>query len=109
MTEAELGTIVRAIAPVVRECVAKSIADLRDRLIVMETKATLMDIKAPMVGHPGPPGDRGPEGAPGALGPAGHDGRDGSSLLTGIGPPSADARPGDAYLDVKTGDIYQCR
>lgn len=33
--------------------------------------------------------------------------KDGASFVTGHGPPTATGRPGDAYLDVKTGDVYQ--
>jgi hypothetical protein len=43
-----------------------------------------------------------------AMIPTPQDGKNGTSLVTGMGPPTVAGRPGDAYLDVKTGDVYQC-
>jgi hypothetical protein len=113
MTEAELATVIRAIAPVIRECVTKAIADLtpriavtearleefkvvgelRDRLLTMETKAAALDARPVAVaGPPGPPGAVGPEGPPG---PPGRDGRDGLPGIQGEkGLPGLDGKHG---------------
>lgn len=58
-------------------------------------------------GLTGPAGPEGPTGASGADGKTGPKGDAGSSWATGSGAPSSSARPGDLYLDIDTGDIYQ--
>jgi hypothetical protein len=113
VTEAELAVVIRAIAPVIRECVTKALGDitpklavfdakledlkalpdLRDRLVSLETKAM-----APVVGMPGPAGERGPEGPQGAPGPTGRDGLNGRDGLPGL-----PGEKGVAGLDGKDG------
>lgn len=42
-------------------------------------------------------------------GEPGKDGRDGASFSAGHGAPTFEGKQNDYYLDLKTGDIYQCR
>jgi hypothetical protein len=124
MTEAELGTIIRAMAPAIRECVTKALSevaprvgiletrleelkaipDLRDRLVMIETKAAVALPVTGMVGPPGPPGERGPQGEPG---PSGRDGRDGLPGVQGekgiSGLDGKDGAPGRDGLNGKDG------
>jgi hypothetical protein len=58
------------------------------------------------MGPTGPKGDPG-ESIKGDPGERGDDGKDGASFHTGIGPPSFEAKSGDAYMDVTTGMIYR--
>ncbi len=47
---------------------------------------------------------KGDQGDPGIAG------KDAAGLRTGIGPPTADGHiHGDTYLDIESGDLYQCR
>jgi len=70
-------------------------------------------VSAPPVQPPiiiqGPPGPMGPPGNPGPPGAMGPTGERGSLWFDGSGPPGtiAGALPGDQYLDVNTGDVYQ--
>ena len=41
--------------------------------------------------------------------PSPANGSDGASFSVGLGAPSFDGKPGDSYMDVKTGEIYQWR
>jgi hypothetical protein len=136
MTEAELATVIRAIAPVIRECVTKAVAELtpriavtearleelkvvgelRDRLLTMETKAAALDARPVAVaGPPGPPGDRGPEGPPGAPGRDGRDGLPGVAGEKGLpgldgkdGAPGRDGLPGkDGLAGLSYEGVYQ--
>jgi hypothetical protein len=47
MTEAELAAVIRGIAPIVREQIAKAVLELRDRVVVLETKAAIPAAVAP--------------------------------------------------------------
>lgn len=112
MTEAELATVIRAIAPVIRECVTKAVTEVRDRVLTMETKAALtvtpdlgpvlarldaLEARPDTAGPPGPPGDRGPEGV---QGPPGRDGRDGLPGVQGEkGLPGLDGKDGSPGKD----------
>jgi hypothetical protein len=87
MTDVELAAVVRAIAPIMREYVAKAVGDVTTRLVAVETRAL---VPGPP-GEPGPPGDA---GAPGAAGPDGSPGRDGRDGQPGIPGP-----PGDKGVD----------
>jgi hypothetical protein len=64
-------------------------------------------------GEPGSPGSPGPEGPAGGAGPqgdAGPQGERGTGWFVGNGPPPAEiegSRPGDLYLNLDTGDVYQ--
>ena len=58
-------------------------------------------------GLTGPEGPEGPTGASGADGKTGPKGDSGSMWEVGSGAPSSSARPGDLYLDIDTGDVYQ--
>jgi uncharacterized protein involved in type VI secretion and phage assembly len=62
-------------------------------------------------GEPGPSGDTGnsgPPGVPGERGLQGPAGVDGATWLAGDGPPAEPfGRPGDLYLDQRTGDVYR--
>jgi len=57
----------------------------------------------------GPVGPRGPKGDSivGPPGKNGLNGKRGSVWLKGSGAPTQMAQPGDKYLDVDTGDIYE--
>lgn len=58
------------------------------------------------VGAKGDQGIQGQQGAPGVQGIQGQTGPQGLNVYNGIGPPSFDARPGESYIDVSTGDVY---
>lgn len=67
------------------------------------------------VGPEGRTGQKGETGATGDVGPAGpkgdtgRDGKDGASFKFGDGPPKEAGNPGDGYLDLETGMVYQWR
>lgn len=67
------------------------------------------------VGPEGRTGQKGETGATGDVGPAGpkgdtgRDGKDGASFKCGDGPPKEAGNPGDGYLDLETGMVYQWR
>lgn len=85
MIASEMDMLAAGLAPVIKDLMAPlftRIADLERRL---ETVTNGKD------------GEQGEKGARGA------------SFYTGVGAPSFASDPGDAYLDVKTGDIYQWR
>lgn len=56
---------------------------------------------APGTGEPGPEGPQGPKGETGDIGPRG------SLWGSGSGAPLSTALPGDMWLDVDTGDVYE--
>jgi hypothetical protein len=61
-------------------------------------------------GIAGPPGPTGEPGSPGTPGAAGEAGPRGTGWFVGDGPPPADipgAQPGDLWLDMLTGNVYQ--
>lgn len=103
MTSEELRSIVRGIAPAIREQIATAMNGLVDRVQALESRAQI----------PGPPGDKGAtglnglNGQPGERGPEGPAGKDGSTIRVGIGAPTCEGRSGDVYLDTSTGHIYQ--
>jgi hypothetical protein len=115
--------ITRSVATVMRELVGKAIKDVTDRLIALEKRVN--DIPAGPkgdAGETGPKGDPGKDAAPvdtivaailphlpiAANGKDGVNGKDGASFIAGEGPPLALGSPGDVYMDVSTGDVYQC-
>jgi type VI secretion system VgrG family protein len=68
----------------------------------------VMDVTLGAVGPEGPPGERGPAGERGPVGEVGPPGRDGATWFSGDGPPPAAlGRPGDFYLDQRSGDLYR--
>jgi hypothetical protein len=79
------------IVTTVRTFVARSLAPIEARLDVLEQR----------VPEKGEKGDKGDQGERGAAGEAA------AKIVTGKGPPSGNGKPGDLYLDVQTGDIYQ--
>lgn len=81
MTDAELQVIAKGMAPVVAELVEKRVAALVARIAVLEQRQAV----------------------------PGRDGRDGNSISVGYGPPAFDGKASDVYVDVATGDLYQCR
>lgn len=70
MTTADLASVVKSIAPVIREYVAASIGSVVDRLKGLEERVALVK-----EGPPGPPGERG-ESVMGPTGPEGAPGKD---------------------------------
>lgn len=63
-----------------------------------------------IAGPPGPPGAPGSPGATGVPGAPGEQGERGTGWFVGSGPPPAvieGSRPGDLYLNIDTGDVYQ--
>lgn len=114
MTAETLAAIADVVASTTKEFVAKSLVGMAERVAVLEK-----GLSAPKDGESayqiavkhGFVGDErawslalhGKEGQPG------QSGKDGSSILTGVGQPTAEGRSGDVYLDVKSGDIYQWR
>src|SRR5262245_66691947 len=61
MTPADVVSMVRAIAPVIRETIAAAIRPVADRVLALEARA-------PVAGPPGAPGAKGDPGDPGAPG-----------------------------------------
>lgn len=85
MTHAELVAVVQAIAPVIRDYVTQSVGEVRERQLVLETKATAAPVPDPLlmticeriavletrpvpVAEKGEKGDPGRDGAPGTPG-----------------------------------------
>lgn len=113
MTQTELAAVVQAIAPVIREYVAKSVGDLRDRQLVLETKAATPPAPDPAIADlrerlavlevrpvtPGPPGDPGPPGK---------DGVDGKAGLTYLGVYQDGKRYDVGELVTWAGSMWHC-
>ena len=90
------------------------------RLVVVRSGfvplADAMDVTLGAAGPPGEPGhegpkgdmgDPGPPGLPGERGAIGPPGVDGATWFPGDGPPAETlGRPGDFYLDRKSGDVF---
>lgn len=77
---------------------------------IVPVKASLMIINMnnENIGPSGPMGVTGPTGETGARGQTGPSGESGVSFLTGNGIPDCSiGNPGDIYLDLDTGKIYQ--
>lgn len=88
MTPDELAAIVEGLAPVIRDYVTRTHGELRERLAVLETKATRgvdttdlavlrADLDTRLAGLAPVPGPPGPPGPPGADGVNGKDGAPG--------------------------------
>lgn len=90
MTANELNSIMRGIAPVVREYVATTTDALAVRLATIEARALV----------PGPQGDPGPRGDPGPVGPTGERGLDGATGANG-----RDGAPGERGDRGETGTV----
>lgn len=76
MTVTELGTVIRGIAPVMKEYVTEAVKDFQNRLAALETRAP-KDGKDGTPGAPGRDGANGRNGEDGKPGPAGERGAEG--------------------------------
>ena len=95
MTAGALSAVVKGIAPVIREYVAKALGDLATRVHALEERSAVPGERGPQGerGDPGPEGPAGPQGAPGA------DGRDGAEGPQGVqGPPGERGADGERGL-----------
>lgn len=86
MKATELSAVMRGIAPVIRDYVARGLADLATKVAQLEARAAV-------------PGERGPQGEPGVPGPAGERGPEGPA-----GPPGRDGLPGQPGRDGAIGE-----
>lgn len=113
MKAQEFASLVKGIAPVIRDYVELSVKGVLDRVLVLEQRAA---VPGPVgaCGAKGDPGDRGPEGPagvpgpPGPAGPAGRDGVDGAVGPKGDpgdrGEKGEPGEPGSAGLRGEKGD-----
>lgn len=100
MTDDELVTLAKAIAPSIREAVAASIDALMPRIVALEQRAVIHG-RDGRDGVQGPMGERGPAGEKGLDGASGRDGQDGEPGPVGPMGPAGPA--GENGMDGKDG------
>jgi hypothetical protein len=107
MTEAELVLVAQTLAPIVRDIVRETKAELQTELLTREAalreRLVALETREPVPGPPGPPGRDGQDGTPGL------HGKDGSAGLTyrGVFLAGQDYTPGD--LVTWAGSAWHCK
>lgn len=107
MTAADLGAVLKGIAPVVREFIAGSVESLVKRLEAIEARPVIHG-KDGRDGERGPQGEKGEIGRDGKNGEPGVNGQRGASISVSKGRPDSDRQlVGDLCVDSETGDLYR--